>query len=319
MERRELFSWALGAAAAGVASTAEAAEGGHATPAAERAGEHAACLVDTTLCIGCRACEEACNRANHLPAPDVPFSDRWVLNTPRRPSATRFTVVNAYQGGPSPQVRDRDKTYAKVQCMHCVDPSCVSACIVGALKKRDDGPVVYDASICLGCRYCMVACPFEIPAYEYFEPLVPRVRKCTLCTGEDLKGAPKPACAATCPVEAIVFGRRDQLIELARKRVADNPARYVEHLYGEHEVGGTSWLYLVGRPPAEVGMLPLQQAAPPRLTEAIQHGIFRYGALPIAVYSSLAGLMWLTNRNRGPEAGDGHQPPNAGDGHGGAK
>lgn len=304
MDRRELFTWALGAAGATVAgpSLAKAADGHGATPAAERAADHAACLVDTTLCIGCRSCEEACQRANHLPAPEVPFSDRWVLNTPRRPNADRFTVVNAYDGRPSPDAREREKTFTKVQCLHCVDPSCVSACIVGALKKRDDGPVVYNATICIGCRYCMVACPFEIPAYEYSEPLLPRVRKCTLCTGEDRQGQPHPACAATCPVEAIVFGKRDELIALARSRVAKNPARYHDHLYGEHEVGGTSWLYLVGREPSEIGLLKLQEAAPPRLTEAIQHGIFKYGALPVAVYSSLAGLMWLTNRNR-PQGG----------------
>jgi Fe-S-cluster-containing dehydrogenase component len=300
MDRRQLFSWALGAAGAGVAAPVLAATGEpHAgTPASERAADHAACLVDTTLCIGCRACEEACQRANRLPAPEVPYSDRWVLNTPRRPDATRFTVVNGYEGPPSPASRDRDETFAKVQCLHCVDPSCVSACIVAALTKRDDGPVVYNAEICIGCRYCMVACPFEIPAYEYHEPLLPRVRKCTFCTGDDRKGPPKPACAATCPVEAIVFGHRDLLIDLARKRFAKDPGRYVDHLYGEHEVGGTSWMYLVGRPPAEVGLLDLQTEAPPRLTEAIQHGIFKYGALPVAVYSSLAGLMWLTNRNR---------------------
>jgi len=309
VDRRTFLKLGAGAGAAALARPAKAGE-----PVRAR-DDPIGVLMDTTRCIGCRACEDACNRANALPRPEKPFSDQWVLNQPRRPTAEAFTVVNRYEGRPSPDQRDRDRTTVKVQCMHCADPACVSACLVAAMHKRPDGPVVYDSSVCMGCRYCMVACPFEIPAYEYMDPLTPRVRKCTLCTGPDGKDEPAPACAATCPTEALVAGTRGELLALARARQAARPDRYLDVIYGEDEVGGTSWLYLVGRPPEEVDLPDLPEEAPPRLTEAIQHGIFRYGAAPIAVYAGLAGMMWLTNRGKG-----GASPAGGGDeGHGGQR
>jgi len=256
------------------------------------------CLVDATRCIGCRKCEEACNRSNHLPQPEKPFSDRSVMNKPRRPDHQAFTVVNKYAGSPSVVQQDKDDTFVKVQCMHCLDPACVSACIVGALIKRKDGPVLYDAYKCIGCRYCMVACPFQIPAYEYSDPLTPRVRKCTYCVDRSKNTEANPACAGACPMEAITFGKRSNLIKVAHQRIAENPGRYDDHVYGEKEVGGTSWMYLTGRKPTEIGMLNLPEKAAPRLTEDIQHGIFKYGAPPLIFYGSLAGIWWYTKRRR---------------------
>ncbi len=256
------------------------------------------CLVDTTKCIGCRKCEEACNRSNSLPLPEKPFDDLWVLRERRRPDATRFTVINSYPGNPSPVQKDREQTNIKVQCMHCLDPACVSACIVGALTKSESGPVSYDADKCIGCRYCMVACPFEIPAYQYSDPITPKVMKCTFCVDEQKKTGASPACAAACPMEAIVFGKRSELLELGRSRIKTQPDRYVDHIYGEKEVGGTSWLYLTGRNPQELDLPKLPETAPPRLSESIQHGIFNYGAIPLAFYGSLAGVMWLSNRKK---------------------
>ncbi|MGE5361708.1 MAG: 4Fe-4S dicluster domain-containing protein [Bacteroidales bacterium] len=306
LSRRSLL--AFGAAAASTVITgAEAAE-----TTAERA-DHAGVLADTTLCIGCRKCEEACNRANHLPRTAQPFSDRDVLRSFRRPSAGAFTVVNQFPGGPSPDQAALAQTYVKVQCMHCLDPSCVSACIVGALRRSPDGAVVYNPGICMGCRYCQVACPFEVPAYEFDEPLVPRMRKCEFCYGRAGRAAANPACAASCPTEALVFGRRPDLLAMAKRRLAERPDRYVNHVYGEHEVGGTSWLYLTGRPLQELALLPLPDAAPARRTEAIQHGIFRFGAIPIAVYGLLAGLMW---RHRHAES-EAHTHPGGDDQAGG--
>jgi ferredoxin len=143
----------------------------------------------------------------------------------------------------------------------------------------------------------MIACPFEIPAYEYFKPLTPRVRKCEFCTTRTPEGdRANPACARSCPVEAILFGRRGDLVRRARKIIRSKPDRYLNHIYGETEVGGTSWLYLIGRPQQEIGLLSLPEQAPPRTTEGIQHGIFEYGIIPVALYGALGTLLWRNHR-----------------------
>ncbi|WP_320005926.1 sulfate respiration complex iron-sulfur protein HmcB [Maridesulfovibrio sp.] len=203
-------------------------------------------LFDATRCIGCRKCEAACNKVQKLPAPEKKFDDLSVLDTKRRTDAKTFTVVNKY-GTPEHPV------FRKSQCNHCLEPACASACFVKAFKKLPNGAVVYDESVCVGCRYCMVACPFEIPAYEYDEPLTPRVMKCDMCAPRQAKGE-LPGCVAECPKEALVFGERDELIKIARERIRRNPDRYVDHLYGEDEMGGTSWMYLSGVPFKEIGM-----------------------------------------------------------------
>ncbi|MEA3232150.1 MAG: 4Fe-4S dicluster domain-containing protein, partial [Thermodesulfobacteriota bacterium] len=175
----------------------------------------------------------------------------------------------------------------------CNDPSCVSACIVGALTKQENGAVIYDAKKCIGCRYCMVACPFQVPAYEYHNALTPEVRKCTFCY-QSVKEGGLPACAQICPREVITFGKKDELLRLARWKMKKNPGKYVDHIYGEHEVGGTSWLYLASEPFESIGFPKLGTKAPPRLTEAIQHGLFQYFAAPIILYGVLGGVMWGT-------------------------
>jgi ferredoxin len=186
--------------------------------------------------------------------------------------------------------------------MHCLVPSCVSACIVGALTKAPDGAVVYNPTICIGCRYCQVACPFEIPAYEFDAPLTPRVRKCEFCADRVAGTGANPACAASCPTEALVFGRRADLVAMARDRLKRRPDRYLSRIYGETEVGGTSWLYLTGRPVGDIGLLPLPDVPPPQRTEAIQHGIFKYGIIPAAFYGLLGGIMWYSRRRHPDEA-----------------
>ena len=265
------------------------------------------CLVDTTLCVGCRECEKACNREHDLKPEQTEFREKSVFESKRRPDSEHFTVVNRYDGSPSLSQRTIDETFIKAQCMHCQDPACASACIVGALQKTPQGPVVYDADRCIGCRYCMVACPFQIPAYEYDDPVAPRVRKCNFCFERVAEGR-QPACAEACPREAIVFGKRSESIELAKKKIQDKPGRYVDHIYGEKEVGGTSWLYLAGRPVDEVGMPALDEKVPPQLTESIQHGVFKYGLPPLALYGALGGIMWFTNRkNNAANEGDGEE------------
>lgn len=194
-------------------------------------------LVDTTLCIGCRACEAACSEANRLPDPEKPGDDT-VFASRRKTSPTSFTVVNK-STVKSPTGEDR---YAKTQCMHCVHAACASGCVVGALQKTAAGPVIYKENQCIGCRYCMIACPFGVPKYEYMKA-APLVKKCTFCATRQAQGLP-PACTDACPSGALKFGRRADLLEEAKTRIYQNPTKYVHEIYGEEEAGGTSWLYL---------------------------------------------------------------------------
>ena len=223
-------------------------------------------LVNTTLCIGlnCRRCEIACAKENKLPPIAKPPEDESVFAEVRRMHADQFTVVNRF---PHPEGPGHLPVYVKRQCMHCDEPACASACLVSAFTKVPAGPVVYDASVCIGCRYCMVACPFDVPAYEYGEPLKPRVRKCTMCYDTKTSKGQPPACVQACPNEVMTFGKRSDLIKLAYERISAYPDRYVHHVYGEHEVGGTAWLYLAGVPFDSIGMRSDLGAKPyPELT-----------------------------------------------------
>jgi len=208
-----------------------------------------AILHDITLCVGCRSCEAACNKVNELPQPDKPFTDLSVLETKRRTTTTAFTVVNKYDKSKASQ----SPVFYKKQCNHCLEPACASACFVRAFSKTNTGAVTYDSSVCVGCRYCMIACPFEIPTYEYDQALTPRIRKCTMCYPRVIEGL-LPGCVEACPMEALSFGKREDMITIAQERFRKYPDRYVDHIYGEHEMGGTSWLYISGTPFKELGM-----------------------------------------------------------------
>ena len=264
-----------------------------------------ACLVDLTRCVGCRRCEKACNEVNHLPPPEVSFDDPKVFERPRRPHDGAFTVVNRHCSGSLDRHHHLVPTYAKIQCMHCQDPACASACPTGALHKSDSGAVRYDVGRCIGCRYCMLACPFQMPAYEYDEPVAPRLRKCTFCLDRVVEQGLQPACASICPEEAITFGRRQDLIGEAWRRIDHHPARYQRHVYGEHEVGGTCWLYLSGEPFERVGFQTLSDRPVPQTTESLQSALFSYLWSPIALFAALAGLRAATTGpdSRAPQAG----------------
>ncbi len=245
-------------------------------------------LSDLTYCVGCRRCEWACNEVNELPnQPLDSFSDTSVFENIRRPTTEKYTVVNSYTG----KGLDGGDLNVKVQCMHCEHPACASACIVGALKKHPDGPVTYNASACIGCRYCMIACPFQIPAYEYKKVLTPQVRKCTMCFERTIENGQLPACVNICPTEAIIFGKRNNLLDIARERIRKHPDRYIDHVYGEHEVGGTSWMYLSNQPFADIGFPELGDKSPAQLTETIQHGIFKGFAGPVMLFGLLGIIM----------------------------
>jgi Fe-S-cluster-containing dehydrogenase component len=202
-------------------------------------------LVDTTRCIGCRTCEAACAEANGLPVPDVDsLESEEVLLQRRNTSVTQYSVINWFE-------KDGEDIYVKKQCMHCNQPACAAACLTKAMLKTEDGPVIWREDKCMGCRFCMLSCPFDTPKFEYDRP-VPRIMKCNLCF-ERLGEGEEPACVEECPEEAIVFGARRELLDEARGRIYEEPDRYVHHIYGEHEAGGTAWLYLAGVPFEELG------------------------------------------------------------------
>lgn len=265
--RRKFLGWV---SAAAIGTTSIMAPKAHAGSNKHFKGypDSVGVLHDTTRCIGCRKCEEACNQVNELPSPAKPFEDLTVLDTPRRTDAAAFTVVNRYESSDG-----QPAIFAKNQCNHCLEPACASACFVRALKKDKTGAVVYDASLCVGCRYCMIACPFNIPAYEYDEPLTPRIQKCHLCQFRITKGK-LPGCVQNCPTEALTFGKRDRLLKIARQRIDRFPGRYIDHIYGVEEMGGTSWLYLSPKPFQQIGMredLGIQTAA--ALTSGPLHAV----------------------------------------------
>ena len=251
-------------------------------------------LVDTVVCVGCRQCELACNRTHGLSdESEASLLDRSIIKRKRRPDKDRYTVVNRYIKVDDPLVVNT----IKLQCMHCLRPACVSACIVGALTKDPSGPVTYDAWKCIGCRYCMVACPFQVPAYEYDKALDPEVRKCNFCN-ERLGEGRLPACVEVCPNQAMVFGKRDDLISTAKARIRQSRDKYVDHIYGVQEAGGTSWLYLAAADFNQVGLPQLSEEPVPDLTENIQHGIFKSFVPPLALYGLLGLVMHSLGEGR---------------------
>ena len=211
-------------------------------------------LVDLSRCVGCRSCEAACNKEQKLPAPEKPFNDFSVFDEmhhgqKRRTDETRYTIVNRYDipGREHPLFR-------KIQCNHCLEPACLTSCFVNAYTKTPEGAVIYDSTVCVGCRTCMVACPFYIPTFRYSSAFKPRIMKCVFCYDTRLtKGLP-PACVEACPQEALTFGRRTDLVAAGKQRIRENPGTYVDHLYGEHEAGGPSWMYLSPAPFEQVGI-----------------------------------------------------------------
>jgi formate dehydrogenase iron-sulfur subunit len=297
MKRRDILK--IAGAGGAMLLTGNAAAKTHETSSN---GDAFGVLVDTTVCIGCRKCEWACNQTNTLTTKDSKaFEDKSVCKTHRRPSDDAFTVVNAFDG----RRADGEPSYMKIQCMHCDRPACVSACLVGALQKNHQGPVTYDPWKCMGCRYCMVACPFQIPAYEYSDPLTPRVRKCTFCA-ERLAQGKRPGCVEICPNEALMFGKRSELVDLAYSRIRQFPGRYVDHVYGEHEAGGTSWMYLAPVDFVKTELPALESKPMPEYTETIQHGVFKWFIPPVLLYGLLGLSMVSSKKDDRSEKEDGH-------------
>jgi formate dehydrogenase iron-sulfur subunit len=278
----------IGAGVAGLSSTAKAG------PKNILSEDRMGVLVDTTTCVGCRNCEWACKEAHNLPSGNLEsYEDRSVFQTKRRPNENALTVVNEYP----PAKYSNLPIDVKVQCMHCDHPACVSACIVGAFSKHENGSVTWDTTKCIGCRYCMVACPFQVPVFQYNKALEPLIMKCDFCF-ERTKEGKLPACVEICPVEALTYGPRTELIKIARSRIRKNPERYINHIFGEHEVGGTSWMYLANKDFTELDFPKLGEKPAPGVSESIQHGIFAYFVPPVALYALLGGIMWISKRRK---------------------
>src|SRR5512133_2607024 len=241
----------------------------------------AAILTDLTRCIGCGACTLRCKETNGLRYSEVDNLDAYT-----------WCSISKQQG-----------LYVKRQCMHCAEPTCASVCPVGALHKTALGPVVYDADKCMGCRYCMQACPFQVPAYEWDKRL-PKVRKCNMCYERQIKGEPT-ACTAACPTNATVCGERDSLIAEARKRIAEKPGQYFDRIYGVQEVGGTSVLYLSAVPFEQIGLRTnVPKEALPKLTWQVLE------LVPDVVSTGsvlLGGVWWITNRRSEVSRKEGHR------------
>ena len=166
--------------------------------------------------------------------------------------------------------------------------------------------MIWDTDKCIGCRYCMVACPFQIPAFEFSEALSPDIVKCDFCFPRTQEGK-LPACVEICPVEALTYGPRTELINVARERIRRDPERYNPHIYGESEVGGTSWLYLAGFEFAGLGFPDLGSRPMPGTTEAIQHGIFAYFFPPVMLYALLGSIMWIARKRHEAEQEPNHE------------
>lgn len=236
MDRRQFFIASATVAAGGIPSNNIKAD------SAKEPKEFVGVLVDTTRCIGCRSCEVACSTAHNNYVPDTK-SDK-ALEEVRDTSDRQFTVVNQFK-------TEKGDVFVKKQCLHCWQPACAAACLVNAMLKTKEGPVTWDGDKCMGCRFCMISCPFDIPKFEY-SGWNPRIQKCNMCY-ERLQEGKRPACVESCPTDALMFGQKRELMEIARHRVYSHPDKYVRHIYGEHEAGGTGWLYLSAVPFEKLG------------------------------------------------------------------
>jgi Fe-S-cluster-containing dehydrogenase component len=307
ISRRDLLK---GAAAVGattaLAGTAEARD--PVDPSPDAVGM----LYDSTLCIGCRACVTRCKEVNGFPADrgDGAYQQPTDLN------GTTKNIIREFRDG-------EKQAFMKQQCMHCVDPSCVSVCMMGALHKEGEGKrrfegerkgtgiVLWDKYTCTGCRYCQIACAFNVPKFEWFEPF-PAIVKCELCRqrarpeAEGPLAVANPGCCEICPRQAVIYGRRSELLAEARRRIAAEPARYADHVYGEKEGGGTQVLYLApaGVRFADLGLPDLPERSSAAFSESVSHAPYLHGVTPVALYAAMAGVIWWNQRKEAAGHGE---------------
>lgn len=304
ISRRDLLKRAVAAgAAAAVAGPAEARH--EVEPHPEAVGM----LFDSTLCVGCRACQTACKASNKLPE-DVVQANGGVYDAPNDLNGNTKNIIKGFEA-------EGALHYMKQQCMHCVDPSCVSACMLGALHKEGEGTrtfkgekkgsgiVLWDQYTCVGCRYCQIGCPFNVPKFEWFAAF-PKIVKCELCRHrrDETKQGPlsmaNPACCEVCPREAVIYGRRKDLLAEAKRRIAADPRRYNPTVYGETEGGGTQVLYLAAADVQfhQLGLPELPEHSGAQFSESVSHAPYLYGVTPVALY---LGMAWVIRRNKKKE------------------
>ena len=282
MKRRNFLQVVGAAGAAGVACAA-GARGNAAAEEPRDDTEFVGVLVDTTRCIGCRACEKACSEEHGNYVQDI--ENDGALENERTTSERQWTVVNRYE-------TEKGEVFVKRQCMHCWQPACAAACLTNAMYKTKEGPVIWRSEKCMGCRYCMISCPFDIPKFEY-DSWNPKLQKCTMCA-ERIDQGLKPACVEACPTDALMFGPKRELIEVARVRIYNHPTRYVRKIYGENDVGGTGWLYLAEVPFEQLGFRTDLGTTPyPEFTRDFLYGV------PVVLFglpALLYGLSLLADR-----------------------
>jgi formate dehydrogenase iron-sulfur subunit len=271
-------------------------------------------LVDIANCIGCRACQVACKQWNDREGEETELVALMGFQNPASLSAKTYTLISFHEIENPKSPGGLDNAFVMRRCFHCLEPGCVSACPTTALYRQPDGPVSYDAAKCIGCRYCMLACPWDVPTAEW-DKLAPKIEKCTHCADRVDQPAPiqfngetaseyetkrfmdtimTPACVKACPADALRYGTRDEMLALAKKRIADRPDRYVDHIYGEKELGGTSVVYLSSVPFEKLGFPTFGEKPYPKFTSAA------LGAVPPAVMAlgALLGATYAYFRKR---------------------
>jgi formate dehydrogenase beta subunit len=278
--RRALQLMSGSAAAAGAAAVSPTTAG--ASPALPRE-DAIAMLYDTTRCIGCKACMVECNTVNGL-EPDTTMSGGiWQL--PLTLNARTKNIIQYYKDEATGA-----QSFVKHQCMHCVDPACVAGCPFSALHKGEKGVVTWDESKCIGCRFCEVACPFEVPKFEW-DRFNPKIVKCEFCAPRLAEGL-EPGCTAVCPTDAVIFGTRTALLADAKSRLAQAPDRYHEgRVYGETDGGGTQVLYLSHVPFEAIGLPTLPQTSNAQFATKYQSLLYKAMIAPALLYALLAGII----------------------------